>query len=474
MLTLNPQSTVPLIAQIIEGIRALVESHTLTAGSKMPSIRAFAAQHAVSIFTVVEAYDRLVAQGVLVSRAHQGFFIAKRDESRTLAENTTGTKAHTLASIAAPNFNDAWYLQQVFENRSLPSKPGCGWLPNDWLFEDGVKRSLRSLANDGLRLGGYGDPMGLAALRGHIAQTLEQKQQISVPPQQVLLSHGSSQSLDWAVRTLVKPGDTVLVDNPGYPNLMNILRYQGAVLQGVPRTPSGYDLTELERLITTHKPRVFFTQPRLQSPTGSHASLSQLHKVLRLADQYNITLVENDLYGDMDQDHQPSLASLDQLARLVYIGSFSKTISPNLRVGFMLANPDLIAQLAHLKMLSGLTSSEVSEKLVYHVLTDGRWRKHLKGLRDKLEKAHTNVAKELQAHGFELFSEPREGMYIWARHPHIADSAQLAAQAAKKSIMLGPGQLFLVDQAPTGWLRFNVAFSQDAALWSALRKIIPI
>lgn len=471
MITLKPESPTPLISQIIDGVRELVASHALKPGAKVPSIRAFAARHSVSVFTVVEAYDRLVAQGVLVSRANQGFFVCRRDEDGPIAQ-PVAVASSGIGATRRPSFNDVWYLQQIFENRTLPMKPGCGWLPNDWLFEDAVRRSFRQVAAEGLRLGGYGDPMGHLPLRTHIAHSLEHKQQILVRPAQVLLSHGSSQALDWAVRSLVKPGDTVLVDNPGYPNLMNILRFQGARLLGVPRTPSGYDLEELQRLLHQHRPRVFFTQPRLQSPSGSRASLSQLHRLLQMASQYALTLVENDLYADMDDENQPSLASLDQLQRVVYVGSFSKTISPNLRVGFMLANPDWMARLAHLKMLSGLTSSEVAEKLVYNVVTDGRWRKHLKSLRDRLKAGHEEVSLRLHSHGFEPFYEPNEGMYIWARHPAVADSAELASAATAEGIMFGPGQLFLVDGAPTGWLRFNVAYSQDRAIWDWLERYL--
>lgn len=473
MLTLRPDSTVPLITQIIEGVRELIDRQTLRPGAKLPSIRAFAAGHSVSMFTVVEAYDRMVAQGILVSRAHQGFFVARRDDPSGQAPAAAAGAEDSASPPAVPAFDEAWYLQHVFENRALPVKPGCGWLPNDWLFEDGVRRSFRKVAAEGVSLDGYGDPMGYLPLRQHIAATMAQNQQLAVSPAQILLGHGSSQALDWAVRTLVRAGDVVLLDDPGYPNLTRILHFQGARLLGVPRKPGGYDLATLECLLAEYQPRVFFTQPRLQSPTGSRASPSQLHKLLTLASQYGLTVVENDLYADLDTENQPSLASLDQLQRVVHIGSYSKTISPNLRVGFMLASPRMSEQLAHLKMLSGLTSSEVSEKLVYHVLTDGRWRKHLKTLRERLKAAHQQVAAQLRALGFEIFSEPEAGLYLWARHPAIADSAQLARDVAAQGIVLGPGQLFRVDGASSGWIRFNVAFSQEPLIWDSLARLLP-
>jgi DNA-binding transcriptional MocR family regulator len=462
MLELKPDSHTPLVSQIVDGLRQCVAKQTLKPGAKLPSIRAFAAAHNVSVFTVVEAYDRLVAQGWLVSRANAGFFVKRRSGDPAPAGEVPRPD---------PRFDARWYLKQIFENRNLPVKAGCGWMPHDWLFEEGVRRSLRQLSTEGADLGGYGLPHGHMALRLLIAESLGEHQ-IAVAADSVLLTQGSSQALDLAARRLVRSGDTVLVDDPGYPNLMFMLRFLGARLVGVPRTAGGYDLAALESLIAEHKPTAFFTQPRLQSPTNSVVPLAQLFRVLQLAEANDIALVENDIYLDLDPEARPSLASLDQLKRVVYIGSFSKTISPNLRVGYMVARPDLLEGLAQLKMVSGLTSSDLTERIAFGTLTEGRWRKHLKSLRDRLAAAHGAVSQRLGQLGFEIFHEPKAGMYLWARHPDLTDSAELSKQAVADDIMLGPGHLFLVEPRPTGWLRFNVAFSDDERLYRFLVREI--
>ncbi|HJS03361.1 MAG TPA: PLP-dependent aminotransferase family protein [Variovorax sp.] len=463
MLILRPELPTPLVSQIVEGLRALIGTQKLKADAKLPSIRAFAAAHGVSVFTVVEAYDRLVAQGLLVSRANAGFFVKRRSE-----EGVAGAAGTPRAD---PRFDARWYLQQIFENRNLQLKPGCGWLPHDWLFEDGMRRSLRHLSAGGTDIGGYGLPFGHMALRMAVAESLSERQ-IVVDAAQVLLTQGSSQALDLVARRLLKPGEAVLVDDPGYPNLMFMLRFLGVELIGVPRTPTGYDLPALEALLAAHRPKAFFTQPRLQSPTCSQASLPQLVRLLELAQAHDCVLVENDIYADMDASMRPSLASLGQLRQVVYVGSYSKTISPNIRVGYVVAKPELLEDLAQLKMISGLTSSDITERLAFGTVTDGRWRKHLKSLRDRLGQAQAGVARRLDALGFELFHEASAGMYLWARHPDIVDSAELSTRAAAEGIMLGPGQLFLVNPRPTGWLRFNVAFSEDERLWRFLSRSI--
>jgi DNA-binding transcriptional MocR family regulator len=458
MFTLEPRSATPLVSQIVDGFRRLVEDGTLRAGIKLPSIRQFAASHEVSVYTVVDAYDRLVALGFFASRPHSGFFVRTRASGALAQTSTRGTYT----------FDSMWYMRRIFENRSTGSKPGCGWLPSDWLFGEGVKRSLRALAADGVDLGGYGEPKGYSPLR-QLVRDLLAENQVNATTDQVLLTQGSSQALDLAARRLVRAGDAVLVDEPGYANLLSSLRFLRARLVGAPRTPQGWDLEVLEARIREHRPKVFFTQPRLQSPTGSTAQLAHLHRVLQLAEKYDLVVVENDIYVDLDPDPRPSLASLDQLQRVVYIGSFSKTISPNLRVGYLAAQPDLLEDLAQLKMLSGLTSSEFTERLAYGALVDGRWRKHVKNLRERLAQAHVQVSAGLLAMGFELFCEPKAGMLLWARHPGLPNSAELSYRAAEHDVLLGPGHLFCTDLAPSPWLRFNVAFCMDGRVFSYLK-----
>ena len=463
MFTLNPKSTTPLVVQIVEGFTSLIQSGNLRPGSKAPSIRQFAHAHGVSVYTVVDAYDRLVALGCFVSRPHSGFFVRKRDVSAPQVPG--GTSNETTNT----NFDSMWYLRRVFENRALRMKPGCGWLPGDWLFEEGLRRSLRSLAADNVDLGGYGEPKGFAPLR-QLVRDLLAEQEIAVSADQLLLTQGSSQAMDLVARRLVRPGDAVLVDDPGYPNMLFSLRFLGARLIGVPRTPAGYDLAALEALVIEHQPKVFFTQPRLQSPTGSVANLAHLHRVVQLAEQHQFTVVENDIYADLDPEPRPSLASLDQLQRVVYISSFSKTISPNIRVGYMAAPPDMLEDFAQLKMISGLTSSEFSERLAYGALVDGRWRKHLRSLRERLAQAHQRVAQQLDNMGFELFCEPKAGMFLWARHPDITNATELAYKAAEQDILLGPGHLFTPDLQPSPWFRFNVAYAEHPEVLTFLKE----
>ena len=459
MFSLNPQSTTPLVLQVVDGFRLMVEDGSLRAGAKVPSIRQFAHAHGVSVYTVVDAYDRLVAQGYFVSRPHSGFFVRRRADEALAPAEASGQYS----------FDPMWYMRRIFENRALRLKPGCGWLPGDWLFADGVRRALRALAAEDADLSGYGEPKGYLPLR-QLVRDLLAEHEVVVTAEQVLLTHGSTQAMDLVARRLVRAGDAVLVDEPGYANLLSSLRFLGARLIGAPRTPTGYDLEVLEERIAQHRPKVFFTQPRLQSPTASPAQASHLHRVLQLAEKYDFTVVENDIYADIDPEPRASLASLDQLRRVVYISSFSKTISPNIRVGYLAASADLVEDVARRKMIAGLTSSEFTERLAYGALLDGRWRKHTKNLRERLALAQHQVAARLLGLRFVLFCGPKAGMFLWARHPAIQNASELAYKAAEQDILLGPGHLFAVNLEPSPWLRFNVAHCQDDSVFTFLQQ----
>ena len=160
MFTLNPRSTTPLVVQIVEGFRVVIHAGGLRPGAKVPSIRQFAHAHGVSTYTVVDAYDRLVALGYFVSRPHSGFFVRQRD-----TQARGGAFAGSGAEAANYSFDSMWYLRRVFEAREMRLKPGCGWLPGEWLFEDGLRRSLRTLASESVDLGGYGEPKGFPLKR---------------------------------------------------------------------------------------------------------------------------------------------------------------------------------------------------------------------------------------------------------------------------------------------------------------------
>jgi DNA-binding transcriptional MocR family regulator len=193
---------------------------------------------------------------------------------------------------------------------------------------------------------------------------------------------------------------------------------------------------------------------------------------LQLAERHDFVIVEDDIYAELDPSGRRALASMDQLSRVVYVNSFSKTICASLRVGYIAGHPDLIDDLTQFKMMTGLTSGGLTERATYQILSEGRHRKHLKGLRERLQAAQLATRQGLIDAGLELFSaEPQAGLFVWARHPRHADAAVLSNEALNQDIFLAPGHLFCHDHRASPWLRFNVGYCEDGRLFEFLARV---
>jgi DNA-binding transcriptional MocR family regulator len=459
MLILDPKGSLPLVTQIVEGIKVLIHQKKLRPGAKIPSIRHLAEQERVSVSTVVEAYDRLVAEGFLVPRQSSGFFV------RTMSRGLYREEQQSLRNI---RFDPLWFVRKVWEGSSADVTPGYGWVPDSWLDGEIIRRNLRNLSNKpALQSSGYGLPKGFAQLRIKICDLLAE-QEIAAAPDQILMTTGASHAIELVSQYLLRPGDTVLVDEPGYSVMISNLRARGAKIIGVPWTPTGPDLSVLETLANEHKPRAFFTNPRLHNPTGASYSTGTAHRVLQLADRHDFFVVEDDVCADLNIEPRKSLACLDQLNRVIYLTSFSKSISPQLRVGFIAAHPDAIEDITQIKMTTGLTSSEITERLTHEILIEGRHRKHIKTLRDRLAKAQEETCHRLEQAGLEIFTEPKAGLFVWAKIPDIDDSSSICYDAIESNILLAPGHLFLTQGERSPWLRFNAAFSESSDIYKFL------
>ncbi|MBB2920804.1 putative transcriptional regulator, GntR family; C-term aminotransferase motif [Cupriavidus taiwanensis] len=458
-----------LTEQIVAGIAALVEQRALRAGAALPSVRRFAQHHHVSTFTVAEAYGRLTALGYLAARPGSGYTVAHRHAPAGNAR---------APQWEAPGLNAAWLLQDVFADHSVPIKAGAGWLPGDWLNEEGLHQAMRASARvPAAQLSGYGHPYGFAPLREHIAAGLGQYG-IPLQAQQVVLTQGATQALDLVVRTLLRAGDTVLVESPCYCNLLQILRLAGLRVVGVPRTAAGLDTDALEDALRAHAPRALFINTVLQNPTGASLTSMNAFRVLQLAEQHRLLVVEDDIYRELAPAGSPMLAAMDGLSQVVYVNGFSKTITPSLRVGYLAASPDLAKAFARTKMAVGLTSSEVTERLVYSVLTSGHYGRHVAALSERLRAQQDRVTEKMEAHGLEVLLRPEGGMFAWARLNEAVQARwlasrrggpllgnRLATMALEHGIWLAPGSYFEPDETDSPWIRFNVATGDAPQLW---------
>jgi DNA-binding transcriptional MocR family regulator len=460
LVSLNPQDPVPLIDQIVSAISTRVEERALRPGTRLPSVRGFAAEHGVSRFTVVQAYDRLVAMGYLTSRPGSGFYVAARRSPRT----SNGDECRLDRAMDV-----LWLLRNALREQATDPMPGAGWLPGSWMDETGIQRSLRNLSHRGGDfLTGYGLPAGYGPLRQLLQHHLGEIGVVA-DETQIVLTRGVSHAADLVMRYLVRAGDAVLVDDPGYFILFGSLKSLGAKLVGVPWNTDGPDIGVLESLIREHRPKVFFTNTVLHNPTGASISQPVAYRILQLAEKYGLTIVEDDIYGDFHPAAVTRLASLDQLDRVIYLNSFSKSVSAGLRVGYIACKRELAESLTDLKLLTGLTTSVINERLVYQLLTEGHYRKHLDKMRRRLHGAREKMVRGLEKAGLMPGLEPEGGMFVWARlGGEHSDAAEVASRAARQGITLAPGTLFRPYQEPSPWLRFNAASCDDGRLFEFL------
>jgi DNA-binding transcriptional MocR family regulator len=451
------------VKMVMAAIRQRIASRSLTAGDKLPSIRAAAHTMKVSASTVVEAYDRLVAEGVIQSRPGSGFYVAS--QSVPLALSEIGPKLDRAV-------DPFWVSRQSLDAGDADPKPGCGWLPPSWLPEEGLRRALRMVSRaDAAALADYGTPLGLPPLRQLIARRMGERG-IEASPDQIMLTESGTQALDLVCRFLLEPGDTVLIDDPCYFNFHALLRAHRARIVSVPYTPTGPDLELFAQALQEHRPRLYITNSGIHNPTGATLSPVTAHRVLKLAEQSGLTIVEDDIFADFEHMFAPRLAAFDGIDRVIHIGSFSKTLSASARCGFVAVRADWIDGLIDLKIATSFGGGRLAAELVLHVLRDGGYRKHMEGLRLRLSRAMREVNGRLKWLGLEPWLEPQAGMFLWSRLPDGIDAADVAREALADNIVLAPGNAFSLSQSAAGFLRFNVSQSQDERVFEVLRKAL--
>lgn len=467
--SLSRDSGEPLADQIVRAVAARIDDRHLRAGARMPSIRQFAGAHGVSAFTVVASYDRLVAQGYLESRRGAGFFVRERSSLNT------GLQA-TMAPVLreAPKLDVVWLIRNLFRQAPGQSSSAAGVLPAEWLDGPGIAAALRAIGRQqGDILLNYGAPQGYLPLRQQLQRKLAELE-IEAAPEQIVTTAGVTQALDLVARELCRPGDTVFVDDPAWFLMFGSFAALGLKTIGIPRLADGPDLARLAELAALHKPRLFVVNSVLHNPSSTSLSAAKAFQVLRIAEEHGFTIVEDDIYCDLHPGAaaQPAtrMAPLDQLRRVIYLGGFSKSLAANLRVGFIAASPELAQRLADRKMLTTLTTSELGERVVYKILSEGVYRKHLERIRARLDGARPQAIRRIEALGLKLESLPSAGMFLWVDAGR--DTSVLAAQAIERGLLLAPGSLFSPSQLPSTRMRLNVAAQADAPLWDFLAEAL--
>ncbi|MCB8889594.1 PLP-dependent aminotransferase family protein [Vreelandella malpeensis] len=447
--------------RMVQGILDAIEQGRLMPGTRLASIREAARQHGVSKNTVVDAYDQLVALGRVRARQGAGFFVVKPLVLDTSEKTEELNEAVDSVSLLR---------EQLVGNFAV--RVGDGRAPASWMAGAILARLAKQLtaADSDLE---YGAPQGYMPLRETIARVLAGRS-IHATQDQVLLTFGANHAFDLIIRHFVGPGDSVLVETPGYYPLFGKLRLARAKLVGVPRSHEGLDLDDLERKIKQYRPGLFFLQPNAHNPTGTTLPPYQLHRLLTIAERYNVVLVEDDVFGDLSPRGSAHLAALDDLNRVIYVGSFSKTLSTGVRSGYLAGSPTLVSALTDIKMITVVNSSTFNERLIHDMIEQGRYRRHLVQLRERISKASASAALALKDAGIQTHGAINEGYYLWGHLPPGIDAQALARRASDEGIFIAPGAIFsLRPNGPdAGALRVHIAYANDHRFLDFLKRYL--
>lgn len=449
-----------LVDTVVAQISGQIASGLYKPGQRLPSVRGGAGQFGVSKNTMAEVYDRLVARGLVISRQGSGYYVTKSRPVAPQKSRPYVTEATSIMSL----------LREQLDQNYM-TRPGDGRPPTTWTEDADMRRILRTGRNATAEVDfGYGSSWGLGMLRDWLRMKLAERS-IATEPDGVMLTSGVNHGLDLIIRHFLEPGDTVFVDSPGYYPLFAKLRLAKANVVAIRRSEDGPDLDDLQQKLALHHPKIFFTQSQAHNPTGWTLSPAHAFGLLQLAEVHDFRIVEDDIFADLLAPTLPRLAAFGQ-QRVLYVGSFSKTLSASLRCGYVAGAPDTIRSLVDLKMITMVATSLHVERVVLEMIESGQYLKNLRRLRGWIEDGAKATAQALADVGLEVKLPKVQGFYIWVPLPPMLDEAAFCRRAAEANIFVAPASVFHPDRdtlvQPA--MRVNVAYGADPRFCAFLRE----
>jgi DNA-binding transcriptional MocR family regulator len=456
-----------------------IANRLLAPGTRLPSVRQCAQQQGVSPSTVVAAYDQLLAQGMVEARRNRGFFVRERAIKRDVGISESDQRG--VSAVEQPGTKGGFQAQHVpvnatalirgmFHGSSDKPQPGMGVFPPDWLETSFMAAAVRRVTSprqlNAFSLQ-YGEPAGDMGLRKALSQKLIGLS-VHAAPLQIITTVGATHALDIVSRTLLRAGDCVMVEEPGWAIEFARLDAMGMRILPVPRRADGPDLEVMARYCEQHAPKLFVSVSVFHNPTGFCLSPGSAHRLLQLAQTHNFHIVEDDTYSHIAPAHATRLCALDGLQRTIYVSGFAKILAPGWRVGFMAAPPALVERLLDTKLLATLTTPALLEKALAWCIDQGQLRRHAERIRTRLDAARARSVKLALAAGC-TFAAPPAGLFGWVDTG--VDTDALAQRMLDEGYLLAPGALFHARRQPSTLMRINFATTQEAQFWQVFSKI---
>lgn len=440
-------------------------------GDRLPSIRQLCSQERISVSSAMQALSMLETRGLVEAKPKSGYYVRRRrlDESALPQPSICKLKprAVSVSDIVASVY------RQVGDDRRVPlgaGVPSASMLPLDRLsryMAHAVRDEPGLLARYG-SAGGHPDFLRQLTLRfSRIG--------CRIPEDEMTITCGAMESLNLAIRAVTKAGDTVVVESPCYFGVLEILESLGLKALPIPSTcEEGLDLELLAEAIEKHPVKAVALVPTFSNPNGSCMSEENREKLMRLLEDYDLPLIEDDLYGDMHfhGERIRPVKSYDRDGRVLYCSSFSKSLSPGLRIGWVAAGR-YAEQVRRLKQISSITSPLINQLCIARFLASGAMDRHLRGFRQSLHTQVTQVAEcvlEAFPSGTAI-SRPRGGYFLWVQIPDGVDSLDLFHQAHDAGIHIAPGQIFCPYTDIRNRIRLNCAYPCDDRIRQGIQKL---
>lgn len=440
-------------AAVVEWIQQRIDRQIYQPYQRVPSVRKLADMLDVSSFTVTQAYEQLVATNVLMAKPNSGYYV--------LPQFNLSRNIDIVDKEAA--VDTSWLVQQMFNDIPDYRAPGSGELPVEWVKNDKMQWAVRQVNQDiDSFIYNYGETQGYLPLRQQLTQHLDLLG-IHTSADNIVTTTGVSQAILTITQLLLKAGDTVIVDDPGWYWTSSTLQQQGYQVVSIERDYQGPNIDQMQQVLKKYRPKLYITNSVLHNPTSYNLHPARAHQVLNLMHEYDTYIFEDDLYAAFLPDEKPlRYANIDQFERVFYATGFSKSMASGWRVGMLVSPDKFINQILKLKTLSNMTSPEFGERVVYKLWTQGEYKRQLKKVQQKLYIAHQDMREALSKISLTYPKHTNLGIFVWIDTG--VDSGRLALEAYKDGWLVAPGQLFNPSADPSTYLRLNVATTSDEFL----------
>ncbi|MBC2593352.1 PLP-dependent aminotransferase family protein [Ruficoccus amylovorans] len=470
-MSVGPASGEFLYERIARQLDAQIQDGVFRVGERLPSVRQLCASERVSPASALQALSLLEARGLIEARPKSGFFVRHRRVDCAPPPPPSSCKLEPGAVGVSDVVAQVFY--QAGDERMVPL--GAAIPAPELLPTERLSRCLAQLArSQPERLGRYDIKPGHPELLRQLVRRFA-SYGCHVAQEELVVTFGAMEALNLAVRAVTHPGDIVAVESPCYFGLLEILESLGLRALPVPGTcEEGIDLDLLETAIERHRVKAVMLVPSFSNPNGSCMSQPRRERLMALLADHGIPLVEDDIYGDIHfgPERPRPVKSLDRDGLVLYCGSFSKILSPGLRVGWV-AGGRYSEQVRRLKYISSLTTPAINQLAIARFLESTAMERHLRSLRQAFRTQMAQISEEILAsfpEGTGL-SQPEGGFYLWVQLPDGVDAFDLHRLAAAEKIDIAPGQIFCPHADIRNRIRISCGYPCDARIRKSIHTL---